>query len=233
MATSKQTVIIAENDPVTYESLRAMLSKRGFKVMRYLNRNTLTKSGHLEGTPCVLILGDMAGLDFLKFLKTVRWTMPAIYLHSCHSISDAVRAIQLGAADYIAKPFSREVLVNSVKRSMKQAVLQASTSAAKSDLEQRALGLTAREWEVINLVISGLLNKEIAERLDLALVTVKVHRGSAMRKLGARTAAELARITQDIGFIRSELLFSPNGKTNLPSPLSGPTPKNQGVTARK
>jgi len=116
---------------------------------------------------------------------------------------------------------------------MKQAVLQASTSAAKSDLEQRALGLTAREWEVINLVISGLLNKEIAERLDLALVTVKVHRGSAMRKLGARTAAELARITQDIGFIRSELLFSPNGKTNLPSPLSGPTPKNQGVTARK
>lgn len=195
--------------------------------MRYLNRNTLKKSGHLEGIPCVLILGDMAGLGFLKFLKSVRWTMPAIYLHSRHSISDAVRAIQLGAADYIAKPFCPDHLVSSVKRSMKLAILQASTTAARSSLEQRARELTPREWEVIQLVLSGLLNKEIADRLNLALVTVKVHRGKAMRKLGARTAAELARITHDMDFSKQDFTSNRNGVPPNPQPKPPTKPSNR------
>lgn len=233
MAIPKQTVIIAEDDPVTFDSLERLLSQAKLKVVRYENGHTLRQAGYLNGTPCVLILGDVAGLEFLDFLKKARWAMPVIFVHSGNSISEAVKAIQSGAEDYISKPFRSDALLNSVKRAMQKAAQQAELTANITDLARRADSLTTREREIIKLVLSGLLNKQIAERLGLALVTIKVHRGSAMRKLGARTAAELARLTQDAGFIRSEILFSPNGKTTLSAPLSGPTSKNQGVTARK
>lgn len=107
--------------------------------------------------------------------------------------------MQSGAEDYIAKPFCPESLVASVNRSMSKAVDRANVPRQKKEFQRRAAALTPREREIINLVLAGMLNKQIAEKLNLALVTVKVHRGRLMRKLGARTAAELAHIVRDLG----------------------------------
>src|SRR6478736_2037303 len=216
MAVPHQTVIIAEDDQATLQGLKKLLAAADFNVLEYKDSQTFSEAGYSEGAPCVLILGDMAGLDFLNSLKKARLEMPVIFLHSGNSVSEAVKAIQAGADDYISKPFSDDTLLSSVVRAMKKAEQQTQTAHANKDLIRRAASLTRREWEIIHLVLSGLLNKQIAERVGLALITVKVHRGSAMRKLGARTAAELARIARDVGLVYSTTAPLPGEKK--PSP---------------
>ncbi len=215
MAASQQTAIIAEDDAATLQSLEKMLSQAGLKVVRYKNNTTLRKSGHLDGVPCVLILGDGMGVDFLAVLKKVKWEMPVIFLHSGNSVSEAVKAIQAGADDYLTKPFSEDQLLKSVRRALKRATERAQTTLAKQELTRRAAQLTQREWDIINLMMTGMLNKQIAEHLGLALVTIKVHRGSAMRKLGARTAAELARIVHNAGISPNNSLVQVDGQAIL------------------
>jgi len=209
MAVPQQTVIIAEDDQATLQSLKKLLAAAGFNVLVYQDRQTFSEAGFLDGVPCILILGDMAGLDFLNSLKKANWEMPVIFLHSGNSVSEAVKAIQAGADDYISKPFSDEALLDSIAHAMAKAEQRSQTAQANKELIRRAASLTRREWEIIHLVLSGLLNKQVAERLGLALITVKVHRGSAMRKLGARTAAELARIVRDVGFVYQTTASAP------------------------
>ena len=198
MATLLKTVIVVDDDPATLESLDQILTKAGFRVVSYQSKETLQKASGLIGTRCVLILGDGAGVGFLTSLRELHFEIPVIFLHSGNSIAEAVRAIQAGAADYLSKPFSPKSLVASVNRAMLQVEEPAKPSGKIHKLQQRAATLTLREREIISLILSGKLNKEIAQRLNLALVTVKVHRGKAMRKLGARTAGELARIVRDL-----------------------------------
>lgn len=213
MATVQKTVIIAEDDPATLQGLEKLLGSAGFRVMSYVDRETLRKSGFRDGVPCVLILGDIAGLDFLNFLKRSHWEIPVIFLHSGNSITEAVKAIQSGAQDYITKPFHPDTMLGSVRRAMLKAKRRVNAPQVNQELMSRATALTEREREVINLILSGMLNKQIAEQLKLALVTVKVHRGNAMRKLGARTAAELAQFARDAGVATTNARWQPNGHT--------------------
>lgn len=215
MAKLRKTVIIAEDDPAAFQSLEKLLKSAGYRVMPYKNRESLKKTGSREGVPCVLILGDIGGVAFMKALKLSRWEIPIIFLHSGNSINEAVKAIQSGAEDYLTKPFRPKTLLASVKRAMLKAKVHATQPKANRDLMSRAATLTERECEIIHLVLSGMLNKQIAEHMGLAMVTVKVHRGSAMRKLAARTAAELARIARDIGIAPANHGWHSNGHAHL------------------
>lgn len=204
MATSQETVLIAEQDAKLFKSLETFIAQAGFNVARYQNADTLLQSKCCNGNACVLILGDTFGLDFLGLLKESRWEMPVIVLHSASSISNAVQAIQSGAEDYISHPPDPATLLNSIQRAMRKARERVHNNRVHCKLRERARKLTRREWEIIQLVLAGRLNKQIADELGLALVTVKYHRGSAMRKLGARTAGELASIVQELGLSGSE-----------------------------
>lgn len=199
MASFQKTVIIVESESVAFKSLEKILTPAGFRVVQYRNQETLRKFVTPKGNPCILIIGDGQGVAFLKALQAAHLNLPSIFVHSGSTIAEAVQAIQSGAEDYIPKPFSPEALVASVNRAMGKAIDRANVPRHKKELQRRAAALTPREREIINLVLAGMLNKQIAETLNLALVTVKVHRGRLMRKLGARTAAELAHIVRDIG----------------------------------
>jgi FixJ family two-component response regulator len=199
MATSQDTVIIAEEDAKLFGELESLITQAGFQVSRYRGVESLERPEYRNGNACVLILGDTVGLDFLGFLKEARWEMPVIVLHSTSSISNAVQAIQSGAEDYLPKPYCPGTLLDSIQRAMTKARERAWQHRSKRELLERARTLTERECEIIRLVLVGMLNKQIAEQLGLALVTVKVHRGRAMRKLGARTAGELASIVRELG----------------------------------
>jgi FixJ family two-component response regulator len=199
MLSVQQTVIIAEDDSAKFVNLQEILIANGFRVMDYNDTGFLRNIGCQEDLPCVLIAGDVAGVDFFEFLQTSRWEIPTIFLRSGNSIREAVTAIQSGAEDYITRPFCTENLLSVIRRAMLKAAQRMNLPMANRDLLRRASALTYRESEILNLVLAGMLNKQIAEQLGLALVTVKFHRGHAMRKLGARTAAELARFAGAAG----------------------------------
>jgi FixJ family two-component response regulator len=220
MATPQETIIIAEEDLALIESLEALLVPHDFKVLRFSDSQSLIKAGRqqVDGSPSVLILGDIAGVELLGELKNNGWEIPVIFLHSGGSINAAVKAIRAGADDYVAKPFCPETLLLSVKHSMEKARSRVEFTKINQVLLKKAATLTQREQDIINMVLAGMLNKQIAERLGLALVTVKVHRGSAMRKLGARTAGELARIAKEAGI---------PSQHNSPPPPSSPTDSGQ------
>jgi FixJ family two-component response regulator len=214
MATPQETVIIAEEDQALVESLEALLAAHDFKVLPFSNSQALIKAGQeqVDGSPCVLILGDIAGVELLEELRNNGWEIPVIFLHSNGSINAAVKAIRAGADDYVTKPLCAETLLFSVQHSMEKARSRVEFTKTNQVLLKKAATLTQREQDIINMVLAGMLNKQIAERLGLALVTVKVHRGSAMRKLGARTAGELARIAKEAGI--------PSQHNSPPPPVS-------------
>jgi FixJ family two-component response regulator len=224
MATSQDTVIIAEQDAKLFSSLEILIAQAGFKVFRYQNLETLLQSKCCNGNACVLILGDTFSLDFLGFLKKSRWEMPVIVLHSASSISNAVQAIHSGAEDYISHPPDPATLLNSIQRAMNKARARVHNNRANRELLERARTLSRRECEIIQLVLAGRLNKQIADELGLALITVKVHRGRAMRKLGARTAGELASIVRELGL---SALGLPGGLPDPTSNIASPPPPPQ------
>jgi FixJ family two-component response regulator len=203
MAPPQDTIIIAEEDQATTDRVEGLFTAHNFRVLRFGEPQTLIKTGRaqVDGSPCVLILGDLAGVELLVELRAAGWEMPVIFLHSGGSINEAVKAIRAGADDYVSKPFCPETLLLSVQHSMEKA--RARVAFAKSNQALLRKAATEREKRIIHLVLAGMLNKQIAEQLNLALVTVKVHRGSAMRKLGARTAGELARIAKEAGITAS------------------------------
>ncbi len=199
MADTRDTIIIAESDPTTLQTLDARLTAEGYRVLPFKDQKALLQLKDLNDHPSVLILGDIGGVGLLRDLRKSGWEIPVIFLHSSSSINEAVSAIRAGADDYVTKPFCAETLVLSIKRSLEKVRSQLRATKTNHDLLSKAASLTERECEIINLVLAGLLNKQIAAQLNLALVTVKFHRGKAMRKLGARTAGELARLAKEAG----------------------------------
>jgi FixJ family two-component response regulator len=202
MRTQRDTIVIAEEDQATFAVLAAIFTDHLFQVERFTSLEAI-RLKNFQDHPTVMILGDLGGVSYLKTLRAAGWDWPVIFLHSNHSVSEAVKAIQAGAANYFSRPFCPQTLLQSVLNSLAKARSQIELQATHRISQQRVASLTQREREIMRLALSGLLNKQIAEQLGLALVTVKVHRGSVMRKLGAKTAGELARIALELGVVET------------------------------
>ena len=139
------------------------------------------------------------GLKAYKIAKASGLSIPAVFIGVKNNLQLAIDAMRSGAVDFILQPIIKENLVASVMEALEQSLRTLKQNESTFDLRHRAETLTLREKKVVKLVISGLLNKEIALRLHVAEITVKVYRGRAMHKLGARTSAELARIGLSLG----------------------------------
>ncbi len=197
MKTQQDTIVIAENNMDIFADLEVIFSSNGFRVEHLPNLEAI-KNKRGDATPFVLILGDLGRVSLLEEFRAAGQLCPVIVLHSNGSVSEAVIAIRAGADDYFSHPFCPKNLLKSVLAALSKARRQAQIATANRVALQCAALLTRREREVVDLALAGLLNKEIAAHLRLALVTVKVHRGKAMRKMGARTPAELARIALEL-----------------------------------
>jgi len=199
----EETIIFADEDDLEAKALQPNLKAHGYRLLHYSTREEFRNNKALNGAPCVLLLGDIAGVGFVRELRKSGWDMPIIVLHSNCTIHEAVRAIKAGADDYLPKATPHPELLHTIEVLMQKARALVEISRAKHLLLRKVESLSKREREIIDLVLTGMLNKEIADQLKLALVTVKVHRGHAMRKLGARTAGDLARLARELGLIPS------------------------------
>jgi FixJ family two-component response regulator len=194
----KQMVLVLDDDPVVRSSLNALLTARGYGFLSFATADELFESGQPTEPACLLLDHHLGlGLDGAQVYQKMRengWELPTIFLTAHWNVQSVVTAIRSGVDGFVVKPFDPEELIKAVDHAMKQAFDQQWSRSEILETRERMATLTPREREVVSLVTGGLLNKEIADQLGLALVTVKVHRGRAMKKLGAGNSAELVKI---------------------------------------
>lgn len=197
MRTQVDKIIVAETDLETFATLQELFSKAGVCVQKYSGIDQLPREPAPD-TATVLLLGDCVSVARLPAIQTQCCDLPVIFLHSGQSIPDAVAAIQAGADNYFSKPFCPQSLLAAVQKALSKARVAAASGHSQTAASQQISRLTPREREILRLTLAGLLNKQIAAQLGLALVTIKLHRGKAMRKLGLPNAAALACIAPQL-----------------------------------
>jgi FixJ family two-component response regulator len=196
------TVLILLDDAPLAAKLLRLFKRKKLEVKTYSCHRQLLAS-NLPICPACLVAcvsgGDLCGLPAYEKLKQNGIYLPVVFLAKTADFRLAVKAMRAGAEDLLPFPFEKKELLASVSSALERSRQFLKLCADQLELRRRAASLTEREREIVKLVVSGMLNKEIASHLKLALVTVKVHRGNAMRKLRARTSAELARIARASG----------------------------------
>ncbi len=187
-----------DDDLSIRSSLEKLLSANGYKVRSHSEPDGLFDAGPPQGTACLLLdhqLGNgVTGVQVHQQMLERGWDLPTIFLTAHWNVHSVVSAMRAGADGFLAKPFDPVELIKAVEGALERAGERLRNHDQVADARARMATLTQREREIVGLVTSGLLNKEIADQLNLALVTVKVHRSRAMQKLNAGNPAELARI---------------------------------------
>nr|AIA13691.1 Bacterial regulatory proteins, luxR family [uncultured bacterium] len=146
---------------------------------------------------CVVLemsLPDVHGLDVQQRVATNRLDMPVIFVSAYVDVPMTVRAMKAGAAEVLVKPVSHEVLLTAIEQAIERSKIARQDEAEMVELQKAYRSLTARERQVMQLVVAGLLNKQVAAQLSISEITVKAHRGKVMRKMRARSFAALVKM---------------------------------------
>jgi FixJ family two-component response regulator len=191
-------VLVLDDDPSIRSSLQRLLTSHGFSTRLHATPEDFFNAG-LPAVPACLLLdnqlgNDITGVEVHAELQRRGWDLPTVFVTAHWNVRAVVSAIRAGADGYITKPYDPAELVETVTQALERARAQWHNGVQITSARVKAATLTAREREIVTLVLRGALNKEIADQLNIALVTVKVHRGRAMRKFGAGNAAELAHL---------------------------------------
>jgi RNA polymerase sigma factor (sigma-70 family) len=194
------TVYVIDDDKAVRDSLHWLIESVGLKVKSFHTANTFLDDIRATGEPdsgCLVVdvrLPGMSGLDLQDRLNELNIHVPIIVITGHGDVPVAVRAMKAGAVDFIEKPFSDQLLLDRIRDALDQDAQRMEMSTQKAELEQRLARLTPREREVMDLVVQGKLNKQIAAELGLSHKTIEVHRAHVMEKMGAESLAELVRM---------------------------------------
>jgi FixJ family two-component response regulator len=195
--TCDASVLVLDNDPHLID-MGPILTGKGYRLRTHTELGDLLTAGMPSSASCLLLgnrlTNGMTGLTTLAELQRHSWNLPTVLLAKDWTVQLVVSAMKAGAAGFLAKPCAPDELLAAVDHALDRARSIQNEDHSKSEALARVASLNPREASILRLVLSGLLNKEIADRLNLALITVKVYRGRAMKKLGASNPAELARI---------------------------------------
>ena len=205
MRESDAVIAIVDDDPSVREGLRSLLRSAGWKVQTFASGQEFLARPGAE-VPCCLILDlqlpGLSGLDLQKRMAEVELEIPIVFLTGHGDIPASVQAMKAGAVEFLTKPFDEEELLQAIRAALERDRRDRQRRAEISELRTRFESLTAREQEVMQQVVSGLLNKQVAGELKISEFTVKVHRGQVMRKMRADSLADLVRMADKLG-IRS------------------------------
>jgi len=193
------TVYVVDDDAAVRNSLRWLIESAGFRVATYANAWEFLAGCEPESPGCLVLdvrLAGHSGLDLQEQLAADGVALPVIIITGHADVPIAVRAMRTGAFDFIEKPFDDQVLLERVRQAVDLDIRHRCERCARAETMRRLALLTPREKEVLDGVVNGLANKQIARDLGISIKTVEVHRGQVMRRMRAGSVAELARLVQ-------------------------------------
>jgi FixJ family two-component response regulator len=188
---------IVDDDDSLRTALQRQLTAAGHRVRTYASAGEFLLAPPSDGPGCLLLdlaMPGPSGLELQEALGRHGVRLPVIFLTGHGDLAAGVRAMKAGAVDFLTKPVERQALLDAIGHALEVDAAQRASRSADSELRARFAQLTPREREVFELVVAGLLNKQIADRLGIGERTVKSQRAQVMAKLGAANAAELGRI---------------------------------------
>ncbi|MQW90505.1 response regulator transcription factor [Sinorhizobium saheli] len=201
MTEGRATVVVIDDDPAIREALGSLLRSVGFDVKLLTSVSDFLKTGRPEGPTCLVLdvrLPGQSGLEFQRELSRGSIQLPIIFITGHGDIPMSVQAMKGGAIEFLTKPFRDQDLLDAVHFGLARDREWLETEAALANLRARFESLTPREREVMALVVTGRLNKQIAADLGVSEITVKVHRSQVMQKMHARSLPELARMADKL-----------------------------------
>jgi len=203
---ARSIVFVVDDDASVREAIRSLLRSVGLQVELFGTAAEFLKNKLPDVTACLVLdirLPGISGLDFQGELAAANIHIPIIFITGHGDIPMTVRAMKAGAVEFLTKPFRDQDLLDAVQTALERDRTRRAQDKTVHELRNHYEALTPREQQVIGLVTTGLMNKQIAAELGVSEITVKVHRGSVMKKMGARSLADLVRMADALGIKRA------------------------------
>jgi FixJ family two-component response regulator len=202
MSSATPIVFVVDDDVSVRESLELLIRCAGWQVETFSSANEFLEYKRRTVPNCLILdvsLPDLNGLDLQKRIAGERGDMPIIFITGHGDVPMTVRAMKAGAVEFLTKPFNDDVLLGAIREALERSRTALDQESAMRLLRARYASLSAREREVMSLVVSGLLNKQVGGELGISEITVKAHRGQVMRKMKADSLPDLVTMAERLG----------------------------------
>ena len=206
VARDTPVVFVVDDDISVRESLELLIRHAGWQPECFASAQEFLARPRLLGPSCLVLdvgLPDLDGLELQRRIAHDRLDVPIIFITGYGDIPMTVRAMKAGAVEFLTKPFSDEVLLSAISSAIERSRALLGSEAETRRFRDAYASLSHREQQVMALVVSGMLNKQVAAELHISEVTVKAHRGKVMRKMEANSLADLVKIAARLGLARA------------------------------
>jgi len=215
MSETAPIVFVVDDDISVRESLELLIRHEGWQPRLFSSAKDFLVLPRTSSPSCLVLdvnLPDLNGLDLQKRVAADRINMPIIFITGYGDIPMTVRAMRAGAIEFLTKPFGDDVLLSAIRHALQRSRTALEREAEMHELRECYGSLTRREREVMALVVSGRLNKQVGDELSISEITVKAHRGKVMRKMKAESLADLVNMAARLRIPRSAGTNAPAAK---------------------
>jgi len=208
-------VFVVDDDVSVRESLELLIKFAGWQPETFASAEQFLSHPRMTSPSCLVLdvsLPDLNGLELQKLIGSERIDMPIIFITGHGDVPTTVQAMKAGAVEFLTKPFDDEVLLTAIRHAIKRSAAVLEDQSEITTLRSSYDSLTPREQDVMQLVVAGMLNKQIGLKLGISEITVKAHRGKVMQKMKADSVADLVKTAVRLGLTPAKNPWHTNGR---------------------